>query len=258
MITLLTPSKTMDFDALPPGYITATTPPFIMQATRLRNRLSGLSSDQIKALMQVSDSLAGSVVSMYRRSVHFQPAAWAYVGDVFKGFQAASLDEGAAEYAQRHLLIPSGLYGLVRPFDMIQPYRLEMKAKLAIEEYKNLYELWGSTLGDYVDRLPELQNELLILSSQEYARVITPYLRPDVRVVTPAFIDTKPDGREAQVAIYNKMMRGVMARWIIDQRIDALRTITDFSAHGYSFSPDRSTVDRPVFYRHHMAPLVFT
>ena len=86
---------------------------------------------------------------------------------------------------------------------------------------------------------------------------MTPYLDQSVAVVTPAFIDKKPDDAESQVAIYNKMMRGVMARWIVDARIDSLERLQEFSAHGYNFSPERSTTDRPVFYRHRMTPLVF-
>ena len=147
MLTLLTPSKTMDFTTPPPDYVYPTLPPFMAQAEQLRHQLSALSLQEIKELMQVSDDLANSVVAMYCDVVHSQPAAWAYVGDVFKGFQAASLDKKTAEYAQRHLLIPSGLYGLLRPYDIIRPYRLEMKAKLSSDSFRNLYDAWDDQLG---------------------------------------------------------------------------------------------------------------
>ena len=248
----------MDFDTLAPDYVSSTTPPFMAEAEKLRAWLSALSPREVKELMRVSDELAKSVVAMYQNTSCSQPAAWAYVGDVFKGFQAASLDKMTAEYAQQHLLIPSGLYGLLRPFDCIQPYRLEMKAKLAFDSYRNLYDIWGDQLGKYITADNALRGELLVLSSQEYARAVTPYLDSAVHVVTPAFIDKKPNGVESQVAIYNKMMRGVMARWIVDARIDSFERLQEFSAHGYSFSPERSTTDRPVFYRHHMTPLIFT
>jgi cytoplasmic iron level regulating protein YaaA (DUF328/UPF0246 family) len=182
-------------------------------------------------------------------------AFWAYDGDVFKGVQAKTMTAQDAVFAQDHILVPSGLYGLVRPYDMISPYRLEMKAKLSIGKAVNLYEFWGDRLGKYVDA--HADKEVLMLSSYEYARTILPFVTPTTRIVTPAFIDTKPNGKEEQIAIYNKMMRGVMGRWVIDNRVDSLDDITAFKAHGYSFSPERSTDDKPVFYRPVMTPLKF-
>lgn len=255
MLTLLTPSKTMDFDSPPPIDVISTTPIFLQEATRLRDTLKKLSARDIQALMKVSQPLALATQQKIAGAVQQKAALWAYVGDVYKGFQAASLDAPSAEWAQSHLLIPSGLYGLLRPFDAIAAYRLEMKAPLAVENSTTLYQFWGDTLGRYVE--DHADGQLLILSSQEYARTIEPYLAPRTRVVTPAFIDKKPNGSESQIAIYNKIMRGVMARWIVDERIDDLDAITTFAAHEYTYSEALSTPNKPVFYRAHMIPLRF-
>jgi cytoplasmic iron level regulating protein YaaA (DUF328/UPF0246 family) len=254
MLTILTPSKTMDFVSRAPSYVVATAPEFHMEADRLRSHISTYDHTALRKLMSISDDLAQKVHVMYQEEI-VKPAFWAYDGDVFKGVQAATLTESDALFAQGHVLVPSGLYGLVRPFDLISPYRLEMKAKLAIDETNNLYQFWADKLGRYVEQ--HANHEVLMLSSHEYARTITPYLHSDTSVVTPAFIDRKPDGTEAQVAIYNKMMRGVMGRWVIEQRVDSLSDIHLFCAHGYAYSEERSTAGRPVFYRKVMTPLRF-
>lgn len=254
MITILTPSKTMDFETAAPDYAQSAKPEFHRQAEGIRSTIGTYSIDRIEKLMSVSEALAQKVHLMYKRT-ELKQAFWAYDGDVFKGVQAKTLTEKDALFAQDHVLVPSAVYGLVRPFDMIAPYRLEMKAKFAMGDAKNLYELWGDRLGTYIET--RANHEVLMLSSYEYAKAILPYLAPATRVVTPAFIDKKPDGTEAQVAIYNKMMRGVMGRWVIDKRIDALEDIYVFCAHGYAYSKERSSLDRPVFYREVMTPLKF-
>jgi cytoplasmic iron level regulating protein YaaA (DUF328/UPF0246 family) len=254
MLTILTPSKTMNFTDRAPDFSDGTTACFIDEAAELRSAVARLSVADIKALMSVSDALAQKASAMFVQSVTKQ-AFWAYDGDVFKGVQAKTLDAAAAAFAQNHLVVPSAIYGLVRPNDMIAPYRLEMKAKLAIGGAKNLYEFWGDKLASYVET--HADSEVLMLSSYEYARTILPYKASRTRIVTPAFIDKKPNGQESQVAIYNKMMRGVMARWVIDNRIDSLDSIREFAAHGYSYDVKRSTNQKPVYYRHAMKPLTF-
>lgn len=245
----------MDATSPVPIAIRSTQPLFLHESRQLRGVLQNLSVGDIQTLMNVSQPLAMATQQKIATTSRLKPALWNYIGDVYKGFQAATLGEPAALWAQQHLLIPSGLYGLLRPFDEISTYRLEMKAVLAVGDARNLYEFWAHKLGDYIEAHAE--GQLLILSSQEYAKTIVPYLSPATRVVTPAFIDKKPNDSESQVAIYNKMMRGVMARWIVDRRIDNLDDVPQFSGHGYHYSPERSTADRPVFYRSHMTPLRF-
>lgn len=256
MLSLLTPSKTMDFSTPLPVTIDTTAPLFFEESEQLRYALRRLSVSELREHMKISISLAQVTrANIQQSSTPEKPALWAYVGDVYKGFRAQTLDVEGAKWAQQHLLIPSGLYGLLRPFDRISAYRLEMKTALVVGSNRQLYEFWGSKLGQYMRDSGE--REILILSSFEYAKAITPYLAPDTQVVTPAFIDCRSNGQETQVAIYNKMMRGVMARWIVDQRIDSLDAIVSFSGHGYRYSPERSTPDRPVYFRSVMTPLIF-
>jgi cytoplasmic iron level regulating protein YaaA (DUF328/UPF0246 family) len=254
VLTILTPSKTMNFTDDAPIFSHGTVAGFADEAYRIRSIVANLSVDEMKDLMKVSDVLARKTYDLYEARAVKQ-AFWAYDGDVFKGVQANTLDESASAFAQAHVVVPSAVYGLVRPYDMISPYRLEMKAKLVVGDAKNLYDFWGDKLARYVDHAAN--GEVLMLSSYEYARTILPHLAATTRVVTPAFIDKKPNGEESQVAIYNKMMRGVMARWVIDNRIDSLDSIQEFIAHGYSYDVKRSTDQKPVFYRHTMKPLVF-
>lgn len=254
MITVLTPSKTMNFTTPAPAFARSTDLLFADEAQQIRRQLMRYSIDEIKQLMNVSDDLALKTHAMYVDTAQKQ-AFWAYDGDVFKGVQAKTISQDVAEFAQEHVVVPSAVYGLARPYDMISPYRLEMKAKLSVGNTKNLYEYWNTKLGEYIDR--NADGEVLMLSSYEYARTILPHVAATTRIVTPAFIDKKPNGEESQVAIYNKMMRGVMARWVIDNKVDSLASITGFTAHGYVYDPERSSPQKPVFYRENMKPLVF-
>jgi uncharacterized protein len=257
MITILTPSKTMDFSADTPDYVQARQPYFAAEAAQIRAMLAGYDTEGIMKLMHVSRSLAERVVVQYTVPVTPKAALWAYRGDVFKGLRAWTLDAETAVFADAHLLVPSAIYGILRPYELIEPYRLEMNAKLSIEATKDLHEYWGERLAQYVTRLPELQGELCILSSEEYSRALVAKLPAEVTVTTPAFIDRKPNGQEAQVPIYNKMMRGAMGRWIVDHRVDTAAGLVKFNGHGYAYSPERSRPQRPVFFRSEMKPLRF-
>lgn len=255
MITILTPSKTMDFSTDTPEYVVAREPHFADEARDIRIMLASYDLTDIMKLMHVSRSLAERVVTQYTAPVTPKAALWAYRGDVFKGFQAWTLDADTAAFADHHLLVPSAVYGILRPYDRIEPYRLEMNAKLSVDAAKDLHKYWGERLAGYVAKLPDLRGELCVLSSEEYSKALLSKLPNSITVTTPAFIDRKPNGQEAQVPIYNKMMRGVMGRWIIDHRIDTSADLVTFSGHGYTYSPERSRPGRPVFFRSVMKPL---
>jgi len=169
--------------------------------------------------------------------------------------KADLLDEASAVWAQKHLLIMSGLYGMVRPFDTISAYRLEMKAVLPLDGAKSVYDFWGVTLADYVER--HAGGLVYNLASDEYAKPVIGKLPKSVRIVTPAFYDNRPNGTVGRAPIYNKMMRGVMARWMIDNRVETPEGLRVFSGHGYNYDVTRSTVNNPAFYREKMTPLVF-
>ena len=252
MISILTPSKTLDFISAPPAYLTTTGLLFADEAAEIRKVIAGLTIDELKNLMHISDDLAQKVHDYYRDTTK-KSAFWAYNGDVFKGVQARTLTEGDAIFAQKHIVVPSAVYGLVRPFDEISPYRLEMKANIKIGSANNLYKYWGDKLAKYVD--DNADGEVVMLASQEYGKGIAAHVKS--RVTTPVFLDKKPNGTIGMVPIYSKMMRGVMARWIIDHRIDDPSRLVEFSAHGYTYDAKRSTPDKPAFYREVMIPLQF-
>jgi len=256
MLILLAPSKTMDFNTPLPYAIPEQQPLFIDKSTIIAQMLRDMSEDEIATLMKISPVLVGKVRHMYAtwQSKGKKPALYTYVGDVFKGMKANEMPKASADWAEEHLLIMSGLYGIVRPFDRISPYRLEMKANVEVNGMKNLYDFWGSELARYVET--HADGIVFNLSSDEYANVVTRNLSNNIRVIFPVFYDERPNG-VGRAPIYNKMMRGVVARWMIDRRAERPEDLKDFSMHGYTYDPSRSTPDMPAFYRDKMTPLIF-
>jgi cytoplasmic iron level regulating protein YaaA (DUF328/UPF0246 family) len=257
MISILAPSKTMDFTAKLPYDVAVTTPLFIDDASKIADTLKKLSEKKIQDKMKVSPAIATKVRAMYIEwsNEGGKPALWAYVGDVYKGMKANKLSREDAMWAQEHLLTMSGLYGVVRPYDLILPYRLEMKAAIAIGKHKNIYDFWGSELGEYVSS--RANGIVCDLSSDEYGKPVTAHLSKNIRVIKPVFYDNRPNGKVGRAPIYNKMMRGVMARWIIDHRVDTPEGLNGFTGHGYAYSKALSTPGSPAFFREEMKPLVF-
>jgi cytoplasmic iron level regulating protein YaaA (DUF328/UPF0246 family) len=259
VLMLLAPSKTMDFVSALPFAVTPQTPLFIGEARQIAIKLGTYSQRRISKLMNISQPIAQSVVSMYANwnpASSGRPALWTYKGDVYKGVKAHKLDRGSAEWAQNHLLILSGLYGLVRPYDGIQAYRLEMKSPLKIGKATTLNEFWGDTLSRYV--ASRGSDWICNLSSNEYARPALRYLPKDVLVITPVFFDTKASGIVGTVPIYSKMMRGVLCRWMIDNQVESPEQLEQFTGHGYAYDADRSKPNFPAFAREVMKPLVFS
>ena len=253
MISLLAPSKTMDFSPIDPHGLRPTTPAFQHQAEHVVTALRQIQNEtELAKLMHVSSTIAKATKQKYRDwGKTTGPSIYAYVGDIYKGFHARRLSTDDVVWAQDHLVISSGVYGILRPLDLISPYRLEMKTKLQIGKAKDLYEFWGETLATYVDERAD--GIICNIASDEYGKVVTKYAKS--RIVTPIFLDKRPDGSVATVPIYSKMMRGVMARWIIDHRIDDPRGLQDFAAQGYHYDAAHGTADQPAFYRETSAPI---
>ncbi len=243
----------MDFVSPVPFAHTLSEPVFIHQSEKIRAAVGKLQLDELKAVMRVSDRLAREIQSLYRTPARDKAAFWAYTGDVYRGLQAPSMSMMDGDWAQEHFLVPSAVYGLLRPYDAIRPYRLEMQAKLAVDGNATMYEFWGETLARYVQARE--QQPLLVLSSDEYARAVTRSLPASCQVITPQFFDTKPDGTVGQVPIYSKQMRGVMARWVIDNRVEDPARLPAFSGQGYMYDAVRSAEGAPVYTRKHMKPL---
>ena len=254
MRILLAPSKTLDITSPMPFAAPATTPLFADEAKEIRSTIATLSQNDLKRLLRLSPALAAKVWQLYQdESLPTKQALWAYVGDVYRGVQAATLDRHAADWAQKHVLIMSGLFGLLRPYDVLYPYRLEMQAKISVGGAHTLYEFWGDKLTRRIAE--DAERTVVVLSSKEYAKAATKHMPSTVCMITPMFFDHKPNGMVGQVPIYSKQMRGVMARWMIDTRCETPEKLTQFSGHGYHYDAERSTSDRPAFTRAKMQPL---
>lgn len=255
-LILLAPSKTMNFIAATPFDIAGETPLFLPEAAVIATKIASYTDNKIMKTMHVSATIAHAVAQYYSDwniDKTGKAALWTYTGDVYKGLRASTMNRSEADWANKHLLISSGLYGLVRPFDGVQPYRLEMSAKIRFGRHRNLYEFWGRKLASYVDS--SQVDWVCCLSSDEYARSVITDL--PCSIITPVFLDTKPNGIVGTVPIYSKIMRGVMARWMIDHRAEKPKQLMRFSGHGYSYDPARSTETHPVFSRVVMTPLRF-
>lgn len=254
MLFLLSPAKALDFTT-PPTVRTHTQPLFKHYAAELIDVLKTKSSQDISALMKLSDNLAALNVERYSawspqfNAHNSKQALLAFNGDVYDGLQAPTLDATQLDWAQAHVCILSGLYGVLRPLDWMQPYRLEMGTALATGRGKNLYQFWGRRLADYLneraatDTCPVIVN----LASEEYFKVVDrTALKP--RVVTCVFEDFK--GGAYKIISFNaKRARGMMVRFAIDHQIGSVEKLEDFSAGGYRFDKACSEPDRLVFRR---------
>ena len=232
--------------------VKTTVPYFLEQAEQVVEVIR--QTKNLNPIMHASDTILANVATMYKRwgSVT-KPSAFMYKGDVYKGFYSNTLNAEDVIWMQENLMILSGLYGLLMPLDEISQYRLEMKAAVSVGASKNLYEFWGDMLAKYSDTHSD--GIICMLSSEEYARPIRKYSQS--RIVTPVFMDHKPNGAVGTVPIYSKMMRGVMARWIIDHRVSHPGQLVDFDRFGYIYDESRSRPDGPAFVRQTMTPIVF-
>jgi hypothetical protein len=253
MIVVISPSKTLDFSGKSKGEHTI--PDFLENSIELLKVLCKLTVSEIAELMDLSEKLA---VLNYRRyhdfSIPFtlensRQAIYAFKGDVYEGLDAEAFTQEDIKYAQSHLRIISGLYGLLRPLDLIQPYRLEMGIKLSNQNYKNLYEYWGNKITVKLNELLKTggNNLLVNLASTEYFKVLNPKLF-NARLVTPVFKERK--NREYKVIpIFAKKARGLMASYIIKHRVENSDGIKQFREDGYGFNPNLSTETELVFTR---------
>ncbi|HEX4870549.1 MAG TPA: peroxide stress protein YaaA [Moraxellaceae bacterium] len=254
MLVILSPAKTLDFDSpVPP--LPLTLPAFLPQSEALVGLLRDLSVQDLATLMDLSDKLAALNVARFAEwspeftDANSRAAVLAFRGDVYEGMQAWTFAPGDHAFAQRHLRILSGLYGLLRPLDRLQPYRLEMGTALANPAGRNLYAFWGSQLARALNEALAAQGDdvLVNLASDEYSRAaLTPALA--ARVVTPQFREEK-DGRLRMVSFHAKRARGLMAGWIVRERLRDPAALRDFDADGYRYNAALSRDDTLVFTR---------
>ncbi len=254
MLSLLSPAKSLDFETPATSQIHSQ-PTFQQEALELVEQLKLLAPQDICQLMKISDKLGSLNAARFQEwqlpftRLNAKPAALAFTGDVYAGFDATSLTDDALDFAQNHLGILSGLYGLLKPMDLIQPYRLEMGTKFANKRGKDLYSFWQPLVTAEIKKRLELhQTPVLInLASQEYFKAVNSK-QLNNQVVTPIFKDWK-NGQYKIISFYAKKARGLMARFIAKNRIDHPDDLKNFDLDGYSYNSTLSEKDSWVFTR---------
>jgi uncharacterized protein len=258
MLFLLSPAKSLNYDSLTPEAINrlTTEPVFVSHSTELIELLKTLSVAQIMQLMGLSEALATlnaqryASWSIYPTRLNSKPAVLAFDGDVYGGFDAHHLNLSELKWAQKHIAILSGLYGVLRPLDRLQPYRLEMGTRLTNARGSNLYAYWGSVIAQYLnERLSNSPSPIIVnLASREYFKAIEYKLDLDVKVVTCVFEEWHSD-RYKIISFFAKRARGLMARYAVQQRVTTVADLKKFQLDEYRFSDEASGSDRLVFRR---------
>ena len=254
MLYLLSPAKTLDFET-PTGDVPHSQPEFIQQSAKLIDVLRKKSPRQLAGLMELSEKLSTLNVERYLAWTpdfnrnNAKQAVLAFDGDVYDGLQAGSLVPSELDWAQRHLCILSGLYGVLRPLDWMQPYRLEMGTALKIGKAANLYRFWAPHIAAYLNQrlLADPTPVVVNLASQEYFRAVDLSVLK-ARVIDCVFEERRPAGYKI-ISFSAKKARGRMARWAIQNRVLTPRTLEGFDLDGYAFAGAASRPDRYVFRR---------
>jgi uncharacterized protein len=254
MLFLLSPAKTLDYETPLPA-VPHTLPAFAEDSARLIEVLRRKNPAEIATLMDISDPLAALNVARYQAwspkftARNARQAVLAFDGDVYDGLQAKQFGMAELEWAQQHLRILSGLYGVLRPLDWMQPYRLEMGTALKVGTAANLYQYWGGRIAEHLnaqlaaDKTPVVIN----LASQEYFRAVDRKVLK-ARVVECVFEEWRPGGWKI-ISFSAKKARGLMARYAITKRVETPRKLEQFNLEGYAFDPAASHPERLVFRR---------
>jgi len=255
MLFLLSPAKKLDYES-PVRTTLHTQPLFVPQAQVLIDILKEYSQTQVAKLMRLSDNLAELNTQRFQQWTNqftlenARQCILAFNGDVYEGLDAPSLSDKQLEWAQQHLLILSGLYGVLRPLDLMQPYRLEMGTRLKNPKGSNLYQYWGDSIAKYIDtRLKEGHEEPTVvnLASVEYFKSVDKKVLQSP-VVECVFQDERK-GKWRVIGFYAKKARGLMMRYAIENKITTVDELKNFNLDGYSFAAEASEKDRLVFRR---------
>lgn len=257
MLIVVSPAKALDFESPLPTK-KHSQPEMLDRSTDLVKIMATKSPDDLSAMMSISTALAELNHERFQdwttpfTTDNARPAVLAFDGDTYTGLDApGSFGERDYTHAQKVLRILSGLHGVLRPLDLIQPYRLEMGSKVDHDDGRDLYSYWGD---DVTDRLNEALAEspgakaLVNLASNEYFSVVQPD-RLDGRIISPRFLDAKDEGDFKIVSFFAKQARGAMAGWMVRERITSIKALIEFDANGYRYDTDRSTPDEPTFIR---------
>ena len=257
MLFLISPAKSLDYESPVPADLPHTLPVFKKQPLELIEVLREKSPQQISELMSISDKLAVLNVGRYEAfspkftAKNSRQAVLAFNGDVYEGLNAASLKPKELDWAQDHVVILSGLYGALRPLDLLQPYRLEMGTRLQNAKGSNLYQFWGSQIADYLNERsseqPEAERILVNLASQEYFKAVD-LKALKAPVVECVFEDFK-GGKYKIISFHAKRARGLMVRWAVQHKARKVADLRKFDLEGYALAESASTPQRLVFRR---------
>lgn len=254
MLIVVSPAKTLDYDT-PPKTKTFTLPDYLDDSAELIHRMREFSSLDISELMKVSTKIADLNFDRFEAwnkkftEKNAKQAVLAFKGDVYTGLDAESFTAKDFKFAQKHFRMLSGLYGLLRPLDLMQPYRLEMGTKLSTERGKNLYEFWGSEITDGLNKqLKKIKSDYLInLASNEYFKAVKPKeLKGEI--ITPAFKELK-NGDYKMIGVYAKKARGLLSRYVIQNQLSDIEDIKSFDVEGYKYNQKLSKDNSWVFTR---------
>lgn len=254
MLVLLSPAKSLDFDT-PTTHLPHSAPRLSEDTQVLAERARALTPADLKRLMSISDKLADlnharfQVLGAPKAGDTAKQAALAFSGDTYTGLNAPTLDQPSLEWAQEHVAILSGLYGVLRPLDLIEPYRLEMGTKLETERGKDLYAFWKGRIGPLLDTAVSAHPHPVIVNcaSTEYFKAAEAKSLK-ARVITPVFHEEQ-DGKGRVIGLMAKRARGMMARYVIDHRLEDPEDLKGFDSAGYRFRPEQSDDTTWVFAR---------
>ena len=254
MLAIISPAKTLDFESAVKNF-PVSQPHFTDYSEQLIEVCRKLSPQDLSSLMSISDKLAGLNVARFAEwtKIHNEnnsrAALFAFKGDVYTGLDADSLSEDDVAFAQSHLRMLSGLYGLLKPLDLMQPYRLEMGTKLANPKGKDLYAFWGNVITQAVQQAIDEQgdNVLINLASDEYYKSVKEN-QLNAQIIKPVFLDNK-NGKYKVISFYAKKARGLMCRYLIQNRLTEIEQLKEFDLGGYWFDSASSTETEFVFKR---------
>ena len=254
MICILSPAKSLDFENKAPinRYSQSS---FLNESQKIVDKLIEYSPSEISELMNISTDLGLLNANRYQNwKLPFdlnnaKQAIYAFTGDVYKGLDALSLNDDSINYAQSNLKLLSGLYGIIKPLDLIQAYRLEMGTKISVGDKHSLYDFWSNTITSELNNELEAtkSNYLLNLASNEYSKSIN-LKNLNTEVISPVFKDWK-NGKFKIISFYAKRARGLMARFFIENRINSIDDLNSFQSDGYIFNEELSSLNTPVFTR---------
>lgn len=252
LIVIVSPAKKLDFDS-PSPTTTHSQLKNLDKSVTLIKELRKCSPAQISKMMKLSDALTDLNVKRYKSfktpftTNNSKQAMYAFKGDTYVGLDAETMNKKEINYAQKHLRILSGLYGLVSPLDLVQPYRLEMGTKFSCDGKKNLYEYWKESITGNLNTLLKKEKTLVNLASKEYFTAID-FKQLQGDVITPVFKEKKGNDYKI-VSFFAKKARGMMSRYIIDQQIEDAKDLLKFSVDGYKYNKGLSSYNEPVFTR---------